>query len=349
MKASEPTHPLELIHRGSVKDIYQLTANELLFRFSNRYSIFDWGEMPDAIPGKGAALSLMGQKLLAHLEKKGVKTHYLKPGERPEDMIVQSVAVPRGNMAAYQQSPTHTLVPLEVIYRFGAPKGSSLLKKYTTEKEWKAAGFDRQYREGEDFSEIAIDLTTKLERIDRPLSYAEAQTLAGMNSLEWNHLLTLTRSIAKEICAVFAASGMKLWDGKFEFAFTHSVGSGTESRRELMLVDTIGLDEIRLTYEGKPLSKELLRQYYLNTSWYTALSRAKTASPTDFKEYCIRTLGQSPETLPLVLINATGTLYTAVAELLLSESLLNKEKNQELHQKLQTALKTLTEGISSHV
>ena len=46
------------------------------FLFSDRYSVFDWGEMPDHIDGKGAALCLMGAYCFEQLEKKGVKTHY---------------------------------------------------------------------------------------------------------------------------------------------------------------------------------------------------------------------------------------------------------------------------------
>ena len=46
------------------------------FHFSDRYSVFDWGEMPDQIEGKGAALCLMGAYCFEQLEEKGVKTHY---------------------------------------------------------------------------------------------------------------------------------------------------------------------------------------------------------------------------------------------------------------------------------
>ncbi len=332
----------KLIHKGSVKDIYRMNSSELLFRYSNRYSIFDWGEMPDAIPGKGAALSLMGQKLLKHLHLKGFKTHFVREGSSPEEMIVKAVDVPRANITEYQNHPTHTLVPLEVIYRFGAPKGSSLLRKLKTEADWKAAGFDRKYAEGESFSEIAIDVTTKLERIDRPLTQAEAQELAGMSALEWQNLMQFTRAIAREVQTVFAASQMKLWDGKFEFAFTDK--DPVTQARGFMLVDTIGLDEIRLTYEGKPLSKELLRQYYLGSRWYQALNEAKEKSATDFRTYCVQTLGQEPTHLPASLIAATTSLYTAVAELLLNS---NEKETQSLHQALQTALTTLTSGASS--
>ena len=51
---------------GSVKDlevIKQPTQEAMgigRFHFSDRYSVFDWGEMPDHIGAKGAALCLDG-------------------------------------------------------------------------------------------------------------------------------------------------------------------------------------------------------------------------------------------------------------------------------------------------
>jgi phosphoribosylaminoimidazole-succinocarboxamide synthase len=51
---------------GSVKDLPILKkqkekeAGVGRFVFSDRYSVFDWGEMPDLVPNKGAALCLMG-------------------------------------------------------------------------------------------------------------------------------------------------------------------------------------------------------------------------------------------------------------------------------------------------
>ncbi len=46
------------------------------FHFSDRYSVFDWGEMPDHIEGKGQALCLMGAWCFERLEEQGIKTHY---------------------------------------------------------------------------------------------------------------------------------------------------------------------------------------------------------------------------------------------------------------------------------
>src|SRR4030042_759901 len=67
---------------GSVKDLETVkkpTRSEMgvgRFLFSDRYSVFDWGEMPDHIAGKGAALCLMGAYCFEQLELQGIQTHY---------------------------------------------------------------------------------------------------------------------------------------------------------------------------------------------------------------------------------------------------------------------------------
>ena len=82
-----------LVASGSVKDIYrwpgEATAVErstsgsaepplslLQFRFSDRFSVFDWGSMPQTIPGKGEALAWIAASLFERLEREGIRTHY---------------------------------------------------------------------------------------------------------------------------------------------------------------------------------------------------------------------------------------------------------------------------------
>lgn len=290
-----------LIHAGSVKDIYEAGPEELRFKFTDRYSVFDWGQMPDAIGGKGLALARMGKLFFDELASAGVKTHYLGAGAAPDEMRVRKISVPRGNEAVYATRPEMTLVPLEVIYRFGVPKGSSLLKR------------SKDYFEGQEFAEPLLDFTTKLERMDRVLTHAEAKSLSGMTDTEWSSLLALTARIGGWIRDRFAKLGLKLWDGKLEFAFGARAAGGD---RELWLVDTVGLDEMRLTLDGKTLSKEILRQFYLDSEWYRNLSRAKELDTVRFKEMCRDEFKSVPAKLDPAVISAVGTVYTAVADLL---------------------------------
>ena len=66
---------------GSVKDLnvvesaYENKPGYGIFTFSDRYSVFDWGEMPDLIPEKGAALCMMAAKNFELMKEDGIKNH----------------------------------------------------------------------------------------------------------------------------------------------------------------------------------------------------------------------------------------------------------------------------------
>ena len=64
---------------GSVKDLIVLKEaknNQLglgRFVFTDRYSVFDYGEMPDKIDGKGESLCLISAYFFEILNKKGIE------------------------------------------------------------------------------------------------------------------------------------------------------------------------------------------------------------------------------------------------------------------------------------
>ena len=144
---------------GSVKDlqvIKQATRDVMgigRFHFSDRYSVFDWGEMPDHIEGKGAALCVMGAYCFERLEAMGVKTHFrglvnetgkavslseLKQPSNIMEVCLVNVYRPQistvngkivRDYSVYTPNLKNCLIPLEIIYRNGLPEGSSVFKR----------------------------------------------------------------------------------------------------------------------------------------------------------------------------------------------------------------------------
>ena len=134
----------------SVKDFRveeEPTATDLgrgRFVFSDRYSVFDWGEMPDHIPNKGASLCLMGAYNFELLEANGVPTHYrgvVSDGEvvalgdvdePPTEMAIDLTQVPDlphdgrdyDYEAYHEAAGDNFLVPLEIVFRNSVPRGS---------------------------------------------------------------------------------------------------------------------------------------------------------------------------------------------------------------------------------
>jgi phosphoribosylaminoimidazole-succinocarboxamide synthase len=299
---------------GSVKDLQVIqkpTQTQMgtgRFLFSDRYSVFDWGEMPDHIKGKGAALCLMGSFCFEQLEKLGVKTHYkglvnekgkavkvteLKAPSNTMEVAMVNVYRPKTTLAngkifhdysIYTSALKNCLVPLEIIYRNGLPDGSSVFKRLAQGKvTLKDLGLDHQPKPGETLSKPLFDVSTKLEETDRYITWTEAQKIAGLTDPDLADIKAVLLKADETITKVASNAGLKNEDGKIELAF--------DDERKLILVDVLGtLDECRFTYNGVHVSKEVARQFYKNTSWYTALEQAKKEAEAkgvqDWKSLC---------------------------------------------------------------
>src|SRR4030043_2477729 len=259
---------------GSVKDleVLQKPTRDAMgigrFHFSDRYSVFDWGEMPDHIEGKGAALCLMGAYCFEQLEAKGVETHYrglvdkngkvvtFEETETPTStMEVHLVNVYKPETRAahgkveydyslFKPSLKNCLIPLEIIYRNGLPEGSSVFKRLEQGKVTiKDLGLNHYPAPGENFANPLFDVSTKLEETDRYVTWKEAEKIAGLTSQETIAVKTVLSKVDGAISEVASCAGLANEDGKNELAF--------DNKRKLMVVDVVGtLDEGRVTYGG---------------------------------------------------------------------------------------------------
>jgi phosphoribosylaminoimidazole-succinocarboxamide synthase len=322
---------------GSVKDLQVIQKPTLTemgagrFVFSDRYSVFDWGEMPDHIMGKGAALCLMGSYCFEQLENIGVKTHYkglvnekgkaVKVAELKAPSSIMEVALvnvykPKTTVAngkivhdyrIYTSALKNCLVPLEIIYRNGLPDGSSVFKRLSQGKvTLKDLGLDHQPKPGETLSKPIFDVSTKLEETDRYVTWTEAQKIAGLTDSELADIKTVLLKADETITKAASHAGLKNEDGKIELAF--------DDKRKLLLVDVLGtLDECRFTYDGVHVSKEVARQFYKKTDWYSDLEQAKKDAEAkgiqDWKSLC----KSQPPKLDLKLKTIISQMYMAVA------------------------------------
>jgi len=284
---------------GSVKDLEVLkkpTKDDMgigRFHFSDRYSVFDWGEMPDLIDGKGAALCMMGAYCFERLEEKGVRTHYRglvdKNGkvvgfdelEQPSNVMeisLVNVYMPKAyvedgklkyDYGAYLTELKNYLIPLEIIYRNGLPEGSSVFKRLEQgQVTFKGLGLDHYPKAGEKLRKPIFDVSTKLEEGDRYVSWVEAQQIAGLTDGEVIEVKGLLLKVDEVITRMASKAGLVNEDGKIELAF--------DPLRRLMVVDVVGtLDECRFTFDGLHVSKEIARQYYRRTDWFRDVEEAK--------------------------------------------------------------------------
>jgi len=299
------------------------------FVFTDRYSVFDWGEMPDHVPQKGASLCTMGAHNFEALEDEGVPTHYrgvygpeVRGGDRPVDL--DACAAPPTAMAieltrvpdlpylgddgydydAYHDAAgEHFLIPLEVVFRNTVPAGSSLRSRGSPAEY----GLDGDtWPEGTvDLPEPVVEFSTKYEEQDRYLDRTEADRIAGAADLD--DLESVALAVNDLLTRQAESRGFRHEDGKIECLYH----GGT-----IKVADVAGtFDENRFAYGGQEVSKEVIRQYYKRTDpgWVEAVSAAKAQARAegvaDWRGLCDRT----PEPLPDGVLAAVSDLYAAGA------------------------------------
>ena len=316
---------LEIIHQPT-KD----KAGTGRFHFSDRFSVFDWGEMPDHIDKKGEALCLMGAYCFERLEEKSLLSHYrgliedckttrfndlaapsalmevgLVSVYKPETCVVDGKLV--YDYGSYTPNLRNCLIPLEIIYRNGLPEGSSVFKRLDQGKVTpEELGLDHYPKPGERLEKPIFDVSTKLEETDRYLTWEEASKIAGLTPIETAAVKVVLSKVNETINEIAAKAGLVNEDGKIELAF--------DTQRRLMVVDVVGtLDECRFTLDGLHVSKEIARQFYRKTAWFKDIENAKkTAEAQGIKDW--KSLVKTPAPpLDPQLKTIIGQMYTAAS------------------------------------
>lgn len=293
------------------------------FSFTDDYSVFDWGKMPDEIPDKGASLCSMGAYNFERLEAEGVPTHYrgvVDPdsGEvvdfaevdaPPTEMAIDLTQVPElprdgrdyDYDAYFADAGDNYLVPLEIVFRNSVPPGSSLRDRSDPADH----GLDfPEWPEGVvQLEEPIVEFSTKYEESDRYLSRRAADRIAGKADVE--ELADLAREVNRVVTERAAEVGLTHEDGKIECLYVEG---------DLRVADVAGtFDESRFSYHGRQVSKEFLRQYHKRTQpeWVEAVgdakSEAKARHRADWKALC----DADPDPLPEEIIAAARDLYAA--------------------------------------
>lgn len=291
------------------------------FVFTDDYSVFDWGKMPDTIPRKGASLCTMGAFNFEALEDADVPTHYRGVVPDTETRSLDDLSSPPREMAIdltqvpdlpfhdgtydyesyHREAGGNYLIPLEIVFRNTVPVGSSLRRRKTPEE----VGLDHQEWPGEavQLTQPIIEFSTKYEEQDRYLSHAEAEAIAGDAAIE--RLETLARRVNTIVTEQATAAGLDHQDGKIECLYFNG---------DVRVADVVGtFDENRFSYENQQVSKEVLRQYYKREypDWVEAVSKAKAKATrenvADWRALCT----ESPPALAGPVVATASDLYAA--------------------------------------
>lgn len=342
---------------GSVKDleVVKKPTRDAMgvgrFHFSDRYSVFDWGAMPDHIEGKGATLCLMGAYCFERLEREGINTHYkglvtqngklvsFEELEQPTCVMefnLVNVFKPKAyvedgklkyDYGMFTSNLRNCLIPLEIIYRNGLPEGSSIFKRLergliTVEE----LGLNHYPKPGERLSKPIFDVSTKLEEKDRYVTWEEAQNIAGLTDEGVEEVKAVLLKVDETITRIASKAGLENEDGKIELAF--------DPERRLMVVDVVGtLDECRFTYDGVHVSKEIARQFYRKIDWYRDVEKAKKKAEREGVKNWKKLCQSSPPKLDPALKIIMNEMYMAAANELTGQKLFHAPCLAELIKK----------------
>jgi phosphoribosylaminoimidazole-succinocarboxamide synthase len=343
-----------IIYTGSVKNLRVVEKPSptepgiYLFEYTDDYSIFDWGKMPDPLAGKGQAMatltafffeeleapstweelersscwqsipdqefrdSLVNSPLFSKLQKEGLRTHYrcLRDSQgtptrisqlreptnivevdavnivKPERIEISGRAV--WDYTVFRPGMDLFLIPVENVFRYGIPRGSSLLERLEESPDYHLTlGLQEKPKEGDWLPRPILEYFTKLEPQDRHLTLEQSFNYAGLNQHEYIEKDMLVYLVSLYLIDRFARAGIEIWDGKFEFI---RMGG-------LVLADAIGPDELRCVKDGVQISKEPIRQYHkLNQAdWYDKTREAKKEDPENWVQICKDRYHSEPE------------------------------------------------------
>jgi phosphoribosylaminoimidazole-succinocarboxamide synthase len=297
----------KFLRRGKVKEVYEISATELEFRFTDDISVFD-KHIPSEIPHKGETLARTAAYWFELCSRLHVPHHYLGLSG-PTSMRVKRVQVVQ-KPSTLGPHPKNYLVPLELIVRYYLA-GSMWDRVKAGKVSAEELGFPRgkPLTYAMPLPEPHFEVTTKLEPVDRLLPKEEALTLSALSAKDLDSIretiLKVDAAMQKEI----GPRGLIHVDGKKEFA--------VDAEGTLMIVDTFGTaDEDRFwdqaAYErGRQVdfSKEFVRQHYRTSGYYDALLKAREAHATE----------PPIPALPPLLVDEVSRLYTTVYQRLTGE------------------------------
>jgi phosphoribosylaminoimidazole-succinocarboxamide synthase len=292
---------------GSVKDLLVVeTACENRsgignFLFSDRYSVFDWGEMPDHIANKGRSLAVMAAFNFEQLEHRGIRTHYQGLISSGGTLVrFSDLAEGGGGEATMQVSLgrvyppivrefrsgqridvlydytffekhrgeiNNYLVGLEIIFRNGLPLGSSVFKRIERLQQ-----LPDEKQRGAELGKILKVLGLKEppkpgQMLLRPIMSFTTKLEAGDRDLsekEAYRLSGLRRRDFNVLKSIALQVNNIITEQAVKTGFAHYDGKiETVWDQGFVVCDVIGtFDENRFAWQGEQISKEVLRQWY---------------------------------------------------------------------------------------
>jgi phosphoribosylaminoimidazole-succinocarboxamide synthase len=252
---------LNFLHRGKVRDIYEVDANHLLIVQTDRLSAFDV-ILPTPIPGKGEVLTTLSTfwfKKLGHV----IPNHL--SGIAPEDVVKTDAERAQVKGRAFVVRKLKPL-PIEAIVR-GYLVGSGW-KDYKKTGAVCGIALPAGLQEAQKLPQALFTPSTKaaVGEHDENISYAEAEKLLGVERAA--EVARATLALYTEAADYALTRGIIIADTKFEF--------GTDDSGKLYLIDEAltpdssrfwPADEYRVGSNPPSYDKQFVRDWLETSGW----------------------------------------------------------------------------------
>ncbi len=252
---------LDLIHRGKVRDVYALGADELLIVASDRLSAFDV-VLPDPIPGKGEMLTQISNFWFGKTAR--IVPNHLT-GKRVADVLP-----PGTDVALYAKRSVITKrlkpVPVEAIAR-GYLIGSGW-RDYQRTGSLCDITLPPGLRQSEKLPEPIFTPSTKAALGNHDENISFDQVIAAIGADLANQVRAATLAIYTFAAAYAAQRGIIIADTKFEF--------GTDADGKLYVMDEMltpdssrfwPATESRVGISPPSYDKQFVRDYLETLDW----------------------------------------------------------------------------------
>ena len=251
---------LPLLHKGKVRDIYEIDDKHLLIVTTDRLSAFDV-VMSEPIPFKGFVLTQMADFWFNRLSL--VVANHLS-GIAPESVVAENEVIQVKNRAIVARKLR--ALPIEAIVR-GYLSGSGW-KDYQKTQSLCGIKLPQGLKESAKLSEPIFTPSSKeaVGRHDENISYEECEARVGKD------VASLIKEISIKLyheASTFALTkGIIIADTKFEF--------GLDDENHLVLIDEIltpdssrfwPLDQYREGASQPSFDKQFIRDWLENSGW----------------------------------------------------------------------------------
>ncbi|QDD07299.1 phosphoribosylaminoimidazolesuccinocarboxamide synthase [Candidatus Methylopumilus planktonicus] len=266
---------LPLLHKGKVRDIYEIDDKHLLIVTTDRLSAFDI-VMAEPIPFKGFVLTQMADFWFNKLSF--VVANHLS-GISPESVVAENEVIQVKNRAIVTRKLK--ALPIEAIVR-GYLSGSGW-KDYQKIQSLCGIKLPQGLKESAKLSEPIFTPSSKeaVGRHDENISYEECEARVGKDIA--SRIKEISIKLYQEASTFALTKGIIIADTKFEF--------GLDDENHLVLIDEIltpdssrfwPLDQYHEGASQPSFDKQFIRDWLENSGWN------KTPPPPSLPEDVIR-------------------------------------------------------------